>query len=135
MAADGLLGEGLRPDEGGLLPNCRRHDTRASTTRGRWGAGPTEQERDRQGDSYNRASSGCQTTAFAKEPCENVRMDENDKPRSALEIAMARLKQRDADSGVVDQTTTDEQKAAIAEARNVHAAKLAELQILQRSKL
>ena len=62
-------------------------------------------------------------------------MEENDKPRSAVEIAMARLKQRDADSGVVDQTTTDEQKAAIAEARNVHAAKLAELQILQRSKL
>ena len=62
-------------------------------------------------------------------------MEENDKPRSAVEIAMARLKQRDADSGVVDQTTTDEQKAAIAEARNVHGAKLAELQILQRSKL
>ena len=45
------------------------------------------------------------------------------------------LKQRDADSGVVDHPPTDEQKAAIAEARNVHAAKLAELQILQRSKL
>ena len=62
-------------------------------------------------------------------------MEENDKPRSAVEIAMARLKQRDADNGVVDRTTTDEQKAAIAEARNVHAAKVAEVQILQRSKL
>jgi hypothetical protein len=62
-------------------------------------------------------------------------MEDNDKPRSAVEIAMARLKQRDADSGVVDPTTTGEQKAAIAEARNVHAAKVAELQILQRSKL
>lgn len=60
---------------------------------------------------------------------------EDDKPRSAVEIAMARLKQRDADSGVVDRTTTDEQKAALAEARSVHAAKVAELQILQRSKL
>ena len=48
---------------------------------------------------------------------------------------MARLKQRDTDSGVVDRTTTGEQKAAIAEVRNVHAAKVAELQILQRSKL
>ncbi len=62
-------------------------------------------------------------------------MDENEKPRSALEIAMARLKQRDADSGVVDQPPTDEQKAAIGEARSVHAAKAAELQILQRSKM
>ena len=62
-------------------------------------------------------------------------MEDEDKPRSAVEIAMARLKQRDADSGVVDQTTTDEQKAAIAEARSVHAAKVAELQILQRSKM
>jgi len=62
-------------------------------------------------------------------------MENNEKPRSAVEIAMARLKQRDADSGVVDRTTTGEQKAAIAEARNVHAAKVAELQILQRSKL
>jgi hypothetical protein len=62
-------------------------------------------------------------------------MAEDDKPRSAVEIAMARLKQRDAESGVVDRTTTDEQKAALAEARSVHAAKVAELQILQRSKL
>ena len=62
-------------------------------------------------------------------------MEEDEKPRSALEIAMARLKQRDADSGVVDAVTTDEQKSAIAEARSVHAAKTAELQILQRSKM
>jgi hypothetical protein len=62
-------------------------------------------------------------------------MEEDEKPRSALEIAMARLKQRDADSGVVDAVTTDEQKADIAEARSVHAAKAAELQILQRSKI
>ena len=62
-------------------------------------------------------------------------MAEDEKPRSALEIAMERLKQRDADSGVVDQLPTDEQKAAIGEARSVHAAKTAELQILQRSKM
>ena len=59
----------------------------------------------------------------------------NEKPRSALEIAMARLKQRDAESGVVDQPPTDEQKAAIAEVRSVFSAKVAELEILQRSKM
>ena len=62
-------------------------------------------------------------------------MTESDKPRSALEIAMERLKKRDAESGVVDTPPTDEQKAAIAEARSVHAAKVAELEILQRSKV
>jgi hypothetical protein len=61
-------------------------------------------------------------------------MEEDEKPRSALEIAMARLKQRDADTGVADRTITDAQKADIAEARNLHAAKVAELQILQRTK-
>src|SRR4051794_16862085 len=62
-------------------------------------------------------------------------MDENDKPRSAIEIAMARLKQKDADSGIVDRPVTEEQKAAIAEARSLHASKVAEVEILQRSKI
>jgi hypothetical protein len=61
--------------------------------------------------------------------------NENEKPRTAFEIAMDRLKQRDAESGVVDQPPTEEQKEAIAEARSVHAAKSAELEILHRSKL
>jgi len=68
-------------------------------------------------------------------PQYNSAVTEDEKPRSAIEIAMARLKQRDADSGVVDRPTTDEQKAAIAEARSLHAARVAELQILQRSKM
>jgi hypothetical protein len=62
-------------------------------------------------------------------------MTENEKPRTAVEIAMDRLKQRDAESGVVDEPPTEEQKAALAEARNVHAAKAAELEILHRSKM
>jgi hypothetical protein len=62
-------------------------------------------------------------------------MSDNEKPRTALEIAMARLKQRDADNGIVEQPRSDEQKAAIAEARSVHASKVAELEILQRSKM
>jgi len=62
-------------------------------------------------------------------------MGENEKPRTALEIAMDRLRQRDADSGMVEQPPTEEQKAAIAEARSVHAAKSAEREILHRSTL
>src|ERR1700736_2332764 len=62
-------------------------------------------------------------------------MSENEKPRTAVEIAMDRLKQRDAESGVVGHPPTEEQKAAIAEARSVHAAKSAELEILHRSRL
>jgi hypothetical protein len=55
-------------------------------------------------------------------------------PKSALEIAMERLKKKDADAGVVEHKLTGEQKAAIAEARSVHEARVAELQILHRSK-
>ena len=55
-------------------------------------------------------------------------------PKSALELAMERLKKKDADAGVVEHKLTGEQKAAIAEARSVHEARVAELQILHRSK-
>jgi hypothetical protein len=48
---------------------------------------------------------------------------------------MERLKKRDAESGVVDRPLTDEQRTEIAEAKSVHAAKVAELEILQRSKM
>jgi hypothetical protein len=59
----------------------------------------------------------------------------DEKPRSAVEIAMERLRQRDAERGETETPPTDEQKAAIAEARSVHAAKVAQLEILQRAKL
>jgi hypothetical protein len=58
----------------------------------------------------------------------------DDAPKSALEIAMERLKKQDADAGVVEHKLTDDQKAAIAEARSVHEARVAELQILHRGK-
>lgn len=61
-------------------------------------------------------------------------MSTNDKPKSAVELAMERMRQRDADSGVAERPPTDAQKAAIAEARSVHASKVAELEILHRSK-
>ena len=55
-------------------------------------------------------------------------------PKSALELAMERLKKKDADAGVVEHKLTDAQKAEIAEARSLHEARVAELQILQRGK-
>jgi hypothetical protein len=57
-----------------------------------------------------------------------------DAPKSALELAMERLRKKDAEAGVVEQKLTAEQKAAIAEARSIYEARVAELQILQREK-
>ena len=60
----------------------------------------------------------------------------DDKPKSAVELAMERMRKKDADSGVAAaHPPTEEQKAAIAEARSLHASKVAELEILQRSKM
>ncbi len=58
----------------------------------------------------------------------------NNGPKSAYELAMERLKKKDADAGVVEHKLTDAQKAAIAEARSMHEARVAEVQILHRSK-
>lgn len=62
-------------------------------------------------------------------------MSDADRPKSAVELAMERLRQQDSESGVVGRAPTEEQKTAIAEARNLHASKVAELEILHRSKL
>ena len=60
----------------------------------------------------------------------------DDKPlKSAVELALERLKQKDAESGVESRPLTDAQKAAIAEARNFYEAKLAEAEVLHQSKL
>ena len=56
-------------------------------------------------------------------------------PKSAYELAMERLRRRDAEAGVEERAVTEEQKAEIAEARRVHAAKTAEAEILFKSKL
>jgi hypothetical protein len=55
-------------------------------------------------------------------------------PKSAYELAMERLKKKDAESGAVEQKLTDAQKAAIAEARSIYEARVAERQILHRDK-
>jgi hypothetical protein len=58
----------------------------------------------------------------------------SDAPKSAFELAMERLRKKDAEAGVVEQKLTDEQKAAIAEARSIFEARVAERQILHRDK-
>ena len=48
---------------------------------------------------------------------------------------MERMRRKDTDNGIVERPPTDEQKAAIAEARSLHASKVAELEILHRAKI
>jgi len=55
--------------------------------------------------------------------------------KSAYELAMERLRKKDAEEGRVDAPLTDEQRAAIAEVRAAAAAKTAEAEILYRSKV
>jgi len=62
-------------------------------------------------------------------------MTANEAPKSAYELAMERLRQKDKDAGIEERTVTDEQKAAIAELRRVYEARLAEREILHRSNL
>jgi hypothetical protein len=59
----------------------------------------------------------------------------NGAPKSALELAMERLRKKDAEEGVTTQPLTDEQKKQIAETRSYYDAKIAEQEILQASAL
>ncbi|MEX1128433.1 MAG: hypothetical protein WD227_16040 [Vicinamibacterales bacterium] len=56
-----------------------------------------------------------------------------DAPKSALELAMERLRKKDADAGIEQKTLTDEQRAAIAEARNLYESRVAERRIMHQS--
>jgi hypothetical protein len=57
-------------------------------------------------------------------------------PKSAYELAMERLRQKDKEAGgVVERPLTPEQKAAIAEVRRVHDARVAEREILHKDAL
>ena len=55
-------------------------------------------------------------------------------PKSSLELAMERLKKKDAEQGVSERALTDDQKNEIAEVRKTYAAKLAQEEILYKSK-
>ena len=58
----------------------------------------------------------------------------DERPKSAYEIAMEKLKARDRERGeTVPVSLTDGQKKRIAEIRRVHEARLAEREILHRS--
>lgn len=56
-------------------------------------------------------------------------------PKSAYELAMERLRQKDREAGVEERPLTDQQKAAVAEARQVYQARMAEREILHRDAL
>ena len=54
-------------------------------------------------------------------------------PKSSFELAMERLRKKDAEEGVSTRPMTDEQKAAIAEVRSLYDSKIAEQDVLQQS--
>jgi hypothetical protein len=57
----------------------------------------------------------------------------SDAPKSAFELAMEKLKKKDAEAGVEEQVLTDAQRSAIADARSLHDSKVAERRILHAS--
>jgi hypothetical protein len=56
-------------------------------------------------------------------------------PKSAYELAMERLRQKDKESNAAERPLTDAQKSAIAEVRQMYQAKAAEREILHQSAL
>jgi len=62
-------------------------------------------------------------------------MSDEQAPKSSYELAMERLRKKDAESGVEQRSTTAEQKEAIAEARRTAEARLAEREILHHSSI
>ena len=54
-------------------------------------------------------------------------------PKSAFELAMERLRRKDEEEGLVQRPLTEAQKAAIAEARNLCEARIAELEVMHKS--
>jgi hypothetical protein len=59
----------------------------------------------------------------------------DDAPKSALDLVMERLRKKDAEAGIVEKPLTDQQRTAIAEARSVHDARVAERKIMHQSAL
>jgi hypothetical protein len=56
-----------------------------------------------------------------------------DAPKSSFELAMEKLKKQDVEAGVEAQVLTEAQRAAIAEARSIYDARVAERRILHQS--
>ena len=57
----------------------------------------------------------------------------SDAPKSAFELAMEKLKKKDVEAGVEAQVLTEAQRTAIAEAKSVYEARVAERRILHQS--
>lgn len=62
-------------------------------------------------------------------------MPTDDAPKSAYELAMERLRKKDREEGVEERSLAPAQREAIAEARKVAEARLAEREILHASKM
>jgi hypothetical protein len=60
---------------------------------------------------------------------------DEDEPKTAYELILERLKQKDRAEGVSERPLTEKQKAKIAELRKVYEAKLAEREILHQAEL
>jgi hypothetical protein len=58
----------------------------------------------------------------------------DDAPKSAVELAMARFKKQDAEQGLSDTPLSDDKKNEIADVRKTYGAKLAQEEILFKSK-
>jgi hypothetical protein len=56
-------------------------------------------------------------------------------PKSAYEIAMERLRQKDVDDGIERRPPTEQQKAAMTEVRSVYEARLAQEDVMHKSAL
>lgn len=56
-----------------------------------------------------------------------------DAPKSALELVMERLRKKDADAGIDEKPLTDAQRSAIADARSMYDARVAERRIMHQS--
>ena len=54
-------------------------------------------------------------------------------PKSSFELAMEKLKKKDVEAGVETQVLTDAQRTAIAEAKSVYEARVAERRIMHQS--
>ena len=59
----------------------------------------------------------------------------DDAPKSAIELAMARLRQKDAEAGTVDVPLDEARKAEIAEVRRLYAARRAQAEIMHNASL
>jgi hypothetical protein len=62
-------------------------------------------------------------------------MTDDAAPKTAYELAMERLRRKDAEAGITPQVVTEAQKAAIAEIRNLYEARLAQLDVLHQGEV